>query len=56
MYQNLSNVFRSVLVLAVIALSSADMPARGEGVTQRPIEDFVDAQGTFCWPEGYPAS
>jgi hypothetical protein len=39
-------------VAALFAFLAFSVVAHGQGAVLRPIEDFVDTQGTFCFPDG----
>ncbi|MAE66247.1 MAG: hypothetical protein CMJ18_18405 [Phycisphaeraceae bacterium] len=44
---------RLATVAAILAGTAMLMAARsGNSANQRDISEFVDAQGTFCWPDG----
>jgi|SRR5215471_10200827 len=45
--------FRHVLPVTVLALGvCAGVGSASAQTTQRPITDFIDSQGTFCFPDG----
>lgn len=43
----------AVLLVGVMAVTLAALASNANTATQRPIQDFLSAQGTFCFPDGH---